>query len=455
MKNPDVDPGRSEALSVVLGEEVWRVVDASFDAVHLLSPDGEILYASSPPEGEADGEPEATGRRDFLSLIHPKDRPAVVTHLRAACATPGVPVRLRALMRGDDAAWVLVQHELTGVTGLAPEPVLVVVGRQVSSRAALSTAFRNLTQALDTLVAGDDAIVHARDEVSLVEEMCRVIVEKGGYRFAWVGYAVDDDAKSVRPVAQWGASGHYPVTVTVTWADDDPSSAGPGGTAIKTGRPAIIDDMLAEPRYARWRDQAIVYGHRSGLAVPLRVHGKVIGFLGIYSALPAAFDEAAVVQLCRLGEHLGFGIERQRDAVRLAESMRGTVRDLQQRQHIADELRRELEKAIIGIGERINAVVGSEELGVESAKPLIEARQMAARAAETAPAADLGPRLTEILRLVAEGFTNREIAETLHLSEHTIKSHLQTIYTKLSVRNRVEAAMAVANRRVADPDSLA
>lgn len=46
-----------------------------------------------------------------------------------------------------------------------------------------------------------------------------------------------------------------------------------------------------------------------------------------------------------------------------------------------------------------------------------------------------------ILRLVSEGFSNREIAARVHLSENTVKSHIQEIFRKLGVRNRVEAAL--------------
>ena len=46
-----------------------------------------------------------------------------------------------------------------------------------------------------------------------------------------------------------------------------------------------------------------------------------------------------------------------------------------------------------------------------------------------------------ILRLIAEGFSNREIAERVHLSANTIKSHVQEIFRKLDVDNRVEAAL--------------
>lgn len=48
---------------------------------------------------------------------------------------------------------------------------------------------------------------------------------------------------------------------------------------------------------------------------------------------------------------------------------------------------------------------------------------------------------TAIVRLLSEGLSNREIATSINLSENTVKSHLQEIFRKLEVRNRVEAAL--------------
>jgi DNA-binding NarL/FixJ family response regulator len=51
----------------------------------------------------------------------------------------------------------------------------------------------------------------------------------------------------------------------------------------------------------------------------------------------------------------------------------------------------------------------------------------------------LSPREVEVLRLVAQGQTNREIALTLALSEQTVANHLTAIYTKLNLDNRASA----------------
>jgi LuxR family transcriptional regulator of csgAB operon len=59
----------------------------------------------------------------------------------------------------------------------------------------------------------------------------------------------------------------------------------------------------------------------------------------------------------------------------------------------------------------------------------------------TEEASVLSARETEILNLVAQGAMNTEIADTLYISRHTVKSHLYNIYKKIKVANRLEAAL--------------
>ena len=53
--------------------------------------------------------------------------------------------------------------------------------------------------------------------------------------------------------------------------------------------------------------------------------------------------------------------------------------------------------------------------------------------------ANLSSREREVLTLIARGATNKEIAEDLYLSPHTVKDHTSSLYRKLKVRNRAEA----------------
>ncbi len=60
------------------------------------------------------------------------------------------------------------------------------------------------------------------------------------------------------------------------------------------------------------------------------------------------------------------------------------------------------------------------------------------------PLQELTDREREILQLIGEGLTNREIGERLYLSEKTIKHYITNILQKLQVRSRVEAALLAA-----------
>ncbi len=69
----------------------------------------------------------------------------------------------------------------------------------------------------------------------------------------------------------------------------------------------------------------------------------------------------------------------------------------------------------------------------------------------TAPAEDLTPRELEIVKLIAESFTNRGIAEALHLSEKTVESHRANVLSKLGMRDRVELVRYAIRRGLVEP----
>ena len=88
-------------------------------------------------------------------------------------------------------------------------------------------AFQRVNRTLRTLSASNTAVVRATSEEELLEDMCRVSVEVGGYNLAWIGYVEHDEAKSVRPVAWAGEHPEYVSIANITWADE------PAGTAAR------------------------------------------------------------------------------------------------------------------------------------------------------------------------------------------------------------------------------
>jgi len=69
------------------------------------------------------------------------------------------------------------------------------------------------------------------------------------------------------------------------------------------------------------------------------------------------------------------------------------------------------------------------------------------RTADGLPVEPLTPRQEEVLQLIAEGLSNREIARRLHLSEGTVKNTVSEIYARLGVRDRVQAVLKTLGSR--------
>ncbi|OFP36824.1 response regulator transcription factor [Corynebacterium sp. HMSC071B10] len=95
--------------------------------------------------------------------------------------------------------------------------------------------------------------------------------------------------------------------------------------------------------------------------------------------------------------------------------------------------------------EELLAAVRSAAKGDATLSPVVR-EKLATR--EKAPRSSLTPRELQVLQLVAEGSSNREIGEQLMLSEATVKSHLVHIYDKLGVRSRTSAVASAREQGV-------
>ncbi|MBF0606187.1 MAG: GAF domain-containing protein [Candidatus Magnetobacterium sp. LHC-1] len=160
-------------------------------------------------------------------------------------------------------------------------------------------------------------LLNSKDERMLLKETCRVIVQSAGYRFAWVGYAQDNAIRAVIPEAQFGYENGYLASIRISW-EDDPTGYGPTGTAIRTGKPSICRDILTDPQYEPWRQEASKRGFASSIALPLVGDKAVYGALNIYAAEPNAFDEDETNLLMHMAEMLSFGINELRMRTEIA-----------------------------------------------------------------------------------------------------------------------------------------
>ncbi|MBK1890910.1 EAL domain-containing protein [Undibacterium sp. 14-3-2] len=199
--------------------------------------------------------------------------------------------------------------------------VLHLIGtvQDVTASKLSELALKRLNRDLRLLSDCNMALVRAEDEHTLLNEISRLCVESGGYLMAWVGYAEYDDARTVKPVAQSGYENGYLDGINISWGGNALGS-GPVGSAIRTGEPTTIQNVLTDERMRPWRTAAIQRGYRSSIGLPLIHNEHTIGALTLYSSEANAFDAEEIRLLMELANDLAFGIINLRTRAAHAEA---------------------------------------------------------------------------------------------------------------------------------------
>ncbi|MFW6124238.1 MAG: HD domain-containing phosphohydrolase [Acidobacteriota bacterium] len=166
---------------------------------------------------------------------------------------------------------------------------------------------RRAKRALKTLSFCHKAMVGSLNKEDLLQDICRIIVEEGGYTMAWVGLAVDDEKKSIKLLAKSGNTDGYFENINMNWSNGQGVHC-PEGTAIRTGKPFVVKDILSNPNNMFWRGEALKQGFSSVVSLPLISNGHPFGALSIYSSETHIFNNEEVDLLKRLADNLVFGV---------------------------------------------------------------------------------------------------------------------------------------------------
>jgi len=179
--------------------------------------------------------------------------------------------------------------------------------RNQSRSKPIADEFKKLNRALRVISACNRALQRCPDEKALLQQVCQAVVRLGRYRLCWVGLARQDTGKTVEPVAQAGFESGYLSQIQITWGKDK-RGRGPTGTAIRTGRAAVCQNVMRDSRFAPWRTDALKRGYASTVALPMMAQDRALGALMIYSREPDAFGPRETNLLQQAANDLAQGI---------------------------------------------------------------------------------------------------------------------------------------------------
>jgi len=108
-------------------------------------------------------------------------------------------------------------------------------------------------------------------------------------------------------MVHFGFDNGYLESQRISWADTE-HGRGPTGAAIRTGKAVVCHNMLTDPTFLPWREQALKRGYASSIALPLTTNGKTFGALTIYSKVPDSFSGEEIDLLTELTNDVAYGI---------------------------------------------------------------------------------------------------------------------------------------------------
>jgi PAS domain S-box-containing protein len=288
---------------------------------------------------------------EWRDAVHPDDREHATRLYDDFLAGRVADYRVEFRQRTKSGDWKWVDSRGAIVERDAGGRPLRLVGTrtditpQKEREAALQRANRSLRLRAEV----NRLITGARDEQSLMDGICRLAVELGGYRLAWIGMARDDAARRVEPVAAAGPARSYLDTIRVTWADE-PQGRGPTGTAIRTGQTQVMRDMASDPAFEPWRAAAVAHGFQASIAVPLNDAGRTVGALNLHTDVRETFHPDEVVLLTDVGRDLAFGLTALRARAQVEALLTMQEESVEaERARVSQELHDELGQSLTGI----------------------------------------------------------------------------------------------------------
>lgn len=252
---------------------------------------------------------EATQPPALSEAIHyyaPESQPLINAAV-ARAISHGAPydLELQLITAKANRVWVRAQGSAIMQDGKAI--VLKGVFQDINEHKNNQLDLARLNRELVMLSKCNEMLIHMTDETKLMVEICRIVVDIGGYKMAWVGFAETDAAQTISAQASFGNTDHFLEYQNLSWSDHKDHMHAPAAQTIRSGQATVISDVMQDADYAE-KAQALQLGYRALVYLPLNNQGQTFGFLALYSAEKRSFAQDEIRLLQELADNLANGI---------------------------------------------------------------------------------------------------------------------------------------------------
>ncbi len=242
---------------------------------------------------------------DLGIWVRQEDRQKLIDGLRER----GEVVGLEAPFRCKDGT-IITGLMSAKVIEINQEQCILSITRDISDRKRYEEKLARLNHLHNVLSHVNQALLRSHSHDDLFDEICRIIVEQGGFDLVWIG-SYDSETHEVRPVAWAGGPEEYIRNIRVV-ADEQNLGMSPAGIAVREGVPSICNDFFSDPRSVPWRDIRVNSGAHfvSIAAFPIFSRGEVYGAITVYYGEKNIFQEQEIALLSEIAHAISFGMDR-------------------------------------------------------------------------------------------------------------------------------------------------
>ncbi|MGO9417197.1 MAG: PAS domain S-box protein [Syntrophobacteraceae bacterium] len=300
-------------------EESLRESEERFKMLFEYSPDGILLadvetrrfHSSNRTMCEMLGCTKEEIRGLGISDIHPEQDLAYITSEFGRQLSGAHPLAVDIPVKRKDGSVFYADVNSFSMT-FSGKQYLVGSFRDITERKKADKKIARLNRLYTVLSEINKAIVRTRDLDDLYEQACKIAVEDGLFRMAWIGI-VDADTSLVKPVAKYGYDNNYLDVIRISVDPNEAEGSGPTGSSLREKKYIINNDTENNLSMSHWRDEALKRGYLSSAVFPLLKGGKLFGGINLYAGEPFYFTEAEIELLVSLSNDISFAIESIRN----------------------------------------------------------------------------------------------------------------------------------------------
>ncbi len=316
MNNPDYTKRRAEEIAM---SRLAAIVESSDDAIIGKDLNGIITSWNQGAErifGYTAAEMVGTSIRRLIPADRPEEEDYILGKIRRGEKVD----HFETFRQAKDGRRIDVSITASPIKDAAGHIIgASKIARDITALKAHQQEVVRLSRLYAALSQINQAIVWTRHRDKLFGKICRVLVEFGKFRLAWIGLS-GAQGQRVLPVAQWGDETNY-LAESAIYSDDRPEGRGPMGTAIREGKNYVCNDFAQDPITVPWREPANRAGFRAAAAFPIRQRGAVCGAVIVYSGETGFFRDMEVALLEEAATDVSFALDflAQEDERRQAE----------------------------------------------------------------------------------------------------------------------------------------